>query len=110
ILRFKNIFKFCERAIEGYDVKVHSLKASVKTLSGGNIRRLIIARELSSNPILLVAVEPTEGLDFKSVALFRKKLDEIRKKGAVILFSSDFEEISRICDRVLILERGRLEE
>jgi len=110
ILRFKNILKFCERAIEGYGVKVHSLKASVKTLSGGNIRKLIIARELSSNPTVLVAVEPTEGLDFKSVALFRKKLDEIRKKGAIILFSSDFEELSRICDRVLILERGRLEE
>jgi len=110
ILRFKNIFKFCERAIEGYDVKVHSLKASVKTLSGGNIRRLIIARELSSNPILLVAVEPTEGLDFKSVAFFRKKLNEVRRRGAVILFSSDFEELSRICDRVLIMKRGRLEK
>jgi len=80
----------------------------MKNLSGGNIQKLIIGREISNGPALLVASHPTYGLDVGATEYIRRKLMERRDGGgAVLLVSEDLDEIYALCDRLAVMYRGK---
>ncbi|RLG09097.1 MAG: heme ABC transporter ATP-binding protein, partial [Thaumarchaeota archaeon] len=80
----------------------------VRILSGGNIQRLILARELWIEPKLLIAFHPTYGLDMKALTHTHKLFMELREKGsAILLVSEDLEEVMSLSDRIAVMFRGK---
>ncbi len=97
-----------KRLVKEYEVVTPSIDAPVKLLSGGNIQRVIIAREFSQEPKLIIASHPTYGLDVAATEYVRKKLLEQRRRGAAILLvSEDLEELLALSDRIAVMYRGR---
>ncbi len=93
--------------VETYQVSAPSIRVPTKNLSGGNIQKLILGREISDHPPLLVASHPTYGLDIGATEYLRQQLlDRRTKGGAVLLFSEDLEEIFELCDRIAIMYQG----
>jgi lipooligosaccharide transport system ATP-binding protein len=98
-----------EKAMEllGFIGLDHRLKATVSELSGGMMRRLILARALINDPDLLILDEPTTGLDPQSRHQVWERLEELRAKGITILLTTHYmEEASRLCDRLIIIDHG----
>jgi len=92
-----------------YRVKTTSIDAAIETLSGGNVQRAILARELSEAVDLLIVVNPCFGLDFSSAAEIRNQILEARNKGtAVLLVSEDLDEILELADRVAVMSQGHI--
>ena len=105
----KAIREHAERVVREYGVSTPSIWTPVKLLSGGNIQRVILARELSTNPRLIVAAHPTYGLDVGATEYVRKLLIEQRNKGvAILLVSEDLEEIFALSDRIAVMFGGRI--
>jgi len=95
--------------IERYRVKTASLDAPIETLSGGNVQRAILARELSGDVDVLIVANPCFGLDFASVAEIRGQIMDQRNRGAaVLLVSEDLDEILELADRVAVMSEGRI--
>ncbi len=95
--------------VERYDVRTPSIHAPVATLSGGNQQKVIIARELSGDPRLLIVAQPTRGLDVGSIEFIHHRIVEMRDAGAaVLLVSAELDEIFSLADRIGVLYRGRL--
>lgn len=95
--------------IKSYDVRVVDPKAPVKFLSGGNLQKLILAREISFNPKVIVAVHPTYGLDVSSIEMVRNYLLSARKKGtSIILISEDLDEIMELSNSISVIFNGKL--
>lgn len=94
-----------------FDVRTRSLDAPVRMLSGGNQQKVVVARALDGDPDLVVAVNPTRGLDVRAARFVHERLLEARARGAaVLLISSDLDELGALGDRVGFLSRGRLTE
>ena len=94
---------------DAYEVSAPSVDTEARLLSGGNLQRLILAREISSEPGLMVAVQPTRGLDVGAIETVHKLLLEQRAAGmAVLLISEDLDEILMIADRVAVIYEGRI--
>jgi simple sugar transport system ATP-binding protein len=95
--------------VRDFNVVHRSLWDPVLYLSGGNQQRLMVGREISANPRIIVAHEPTQGLDIASSNLVRSKLLELKRRGsAVLLVSSDVDEILGLSDRILVMFDGRI--
>ena len=95
--------------IERYKVKTASPDAPIETLSGGNVQRAVLARELSSDVDVLIVANPCFGLDFASVAEIRAQIMDQRNRGAaVLLVSEDLDEILELADRVAVMSEGRI--
>lgn len=95
--------------VEAYDVRFRSLDAPIRNLSGGNIQKFILGRELGGNPGLVIANQPTWGLDIGAVEYVHGRLRAARDRGAgVLLISEDLDEIFALADRVAVICRGRL--
>jgi len=95
--------------VERYDVRTPGIHVPVGTLSGGNQQKVIIARELSGEPRLLVVAQPTRGLDVGSIEFIHNRIVEMRDAGAaVLLVSAELDEIFTLSDRIGVLFRGRL--
>lgn len=95
--------------IEEYNIKTPGVNVPVRYLSGGNQQKLILARELNNNPKLIVAFQPTRGLDVGASEFIREKLLEKRKDGcSILLISADLEEIRMLSDRIGVIYDGRL--
>jgi simple sugar transport system ATP-binding protein len=93
------------------DVRVPDLRAPVSTLSGGNQQRLVVGRELAADPSLVVAVNPTRGLDPASAARVRARLGSARiNGGAVLLYSAELDELVEIADRIYVTYAGSVRE
>jgi simple sugar transport system ATP-binding protein len=93
--------------IEDFSVSVPSLDTPVKNLSGGNMQKLILGREITGEPELLVAAHPTYGLDVGATEYIRRELLERRRQGmAILLVSEDLEEILELSDRVAVIYEG----
>ncbi len=100
---------FTARLIEEYSIKVPSRSSNVKSMSGGNLQKILFSRELASEPKVLVAVHPTRGLDIGAVEFVRQKLLSEKKRGtAVFLISEDLEELLDLSDRVAVIFKGRI--
>ena len=92
-----------------YGVKTASLDAPISTLSGGNVQRAVLARELSGDVDVLIVANPCFGLDFASVAEIRGQIMDQRNRGAaVLLVSEDLDEILELADRVAVMSEGRI--
>ena len=98
-----------QRLIAGYRVKTPSTETPIENLSGGNVQRAILARELSGEVRVLIVANPCFGLDFASVAEIRAQLIDQRNKGAaILLISEDLDEILELSDRVAVMSEGRI--
>ncbi|HJU76153.1 MAG TPA: ATP-binding cassette domain-containing protein [Gemmatimonadaceae bacterium] len=92
-----------------YDVRATSPRASMRTLSGGNQQKLVLARELSANPSLIVAENPTRGLDLRAAGAIRERLRTARSNGAgVVFYSTDLDELASEADRIYVAYAGRV--
>jgi general nucleoside transport system ATP-binding protein len=95
--------------IEAYHVETTSPDAPIESLSGGNVQRVVLARELSGNPDVLIVANPTAGLDFAAAAETRAGIMEHRNRGAaVLLVSEDLDEVLELADRVAVMSQGRI--
>jgi simple sugar transport system ATP-binding protein len=98
-----------ERLIRMFDVRARSIAATAGTLSGGNQQKLILARELDSDPKLLLAAQPTRGLDVGAIEFVWRQILEQKAAGrAVLLISAELDEIYALSDRILTLYEGRI--
>jgi ABC-type uncharacterized transport system ATPase subunit len=98
-----------ERAISSFKIRTPSHAAPIGQLSGGNVQRAVLARELSGEVAVLIAANPCFGLDFGAVAEIRSRLVDARNAGAaVLLISADLEEIFALSDRILVMSGGKI--
>ena len=98
-----------ERLIDEYDIKTSSPATRAGTLSGGNIQKILLARELTNGAKLVVVNKPTYGLDLKTVHLVRHMLiDFAAQGGSVLLLSTDLDELIELSHLVEVISRGRL--
>lgn len=110
-LRFGAIRARAEAAIRDYDVRCQGPEASARLLSGGNIQKLILARVLDRNPRLVLANQPTRGLDIGAQTEVHRRLLAARQAGAgILLVSEDLDELLTLSDRVAVMAGGRLSE
>lgn len=101
--------KHAAKLVKQFKVKTASLDSPIASLSGGNVQRAVLARELTGAVDLLIISNPCFGLDFTAVAEIRARIMEARNRGAaVLLMSEDLDEILELADRVLVMSDGRL--
>ena len=109
VLDFKAINKKAKELIEEFDVRTPSEKTLARALSGGNQQKAIIGREVDRNPDLLIAAQPTRGLDVGAIEFIHKRLIEQRDQGkAVLLVSFELEEIMNVSDRIAVMYEGQV--
>lgn len=107
-LHRRNIQKKAEELIKEYLVKCKSYRQNVGMLSGGNIQKVIVAREFSTGPDIIIANQPTRGIDVGAAEFIRRRLLAFRDAGcAVILISADLNEIYSLSDRLGVMYKGR---
>ena len=95
--------------IASYGVKTQGEGAPIRSLSGGNVQRAVLARELSDDAELLLVSNPVFGLDFKAVAEVHARLVQARNQGAgVLLVSEDLDELLALADRIVVMSDGRI--
>ncbi|MDH2413695.1 ABC transporter ATP-binding protein [Nocardioides sp. CER19] len=98
-----------ERIVEAYDVRTPSIDTTARALSGGNQQKLIVGREMSSEPLLLIASHPTRGVDVGAQAAIWDHIKTARREGlAVLLISADLDELIGLSDTIHVMLRGRL--
>lgn len=103
------ISKFADEMISKFNVKTPSQEIQVEKLSGGNIQKLVLARELSRKPRVIVAAQPTRGLDIGATDYVHKQLLEQRNEGAAtLLISEDLDEILALSDRIAVIFEGKI--
>ncbi|MEA4846033.1 MAG: ABC transporter ATP-binding protein [Clostridiaceae bacterium] len=108
-LSYQRIKEYCRKLIKEYDIRTPSEKVLVKSLSGGNQQKLIVAREIDRDPSLCIASQPTRGLDVGAIEFVHKKLIELRDEGkAVLLVSLELDEIMDLSDRIAVIYDGRI--
>ncbi|MDN5843413.1 MAG: ABC transporter ATP-binding protein [Alcaligenaceae bacterium] len=109
ILNRKNIVEFAQHCMGEFDVRAPSAAIRIKFLSGGNQQKVVIGRELSTHPKLIIAHEPSRGLDFAATAYVRHRLVEAAEAGSgVLLISSDLDELMELSSRILVIYNGRV--
>ena len=107
VLQPEAIRQFAARLVEEYDIRCESINTQVGTLSGGNMQKLLLAREASENSALLVVEHPTQGLDIGAIEFVRKALLDKRDEGtAILLVSADLDEVLELSDRVVVMYEG----
>ncbi len=108
-LRRSPMRETARKLIEAYKVKTPGPDAAIRGLSGGNVQRAVLARELSSEGDLLIVANPCFGLDFAAVAEIRARIVQARNRGAaVLLVSEDLDEILQLSDRIVVMFDGKL--
>ena len=109
LMNFREITAACKRAIRDYEIKTPGVDTPIKSLSGGNIQKLVLARELARHPQVLIASQPTRGVDIGATEYIHHRLLDERAKGtAVLLISEDLDEILALSDRIVVMYEGRI--
>ncbi len=109
ILQRKAIRHHAEEMVDRYDVKTPDTQTPVRLLSGGNVQKVLLAREFSAGPKVIVAASPTRGLDVGAIETIRERLVAAADSGvAVLLISEDLEELMSLADRILVMYEGRI--
>lgn len=99
----------CNDLIEKFSILTPSGKLPVSSLSGGNMQKVVVAREFSSKPDVLIASQPTRGIDVGATEFIREQLVEIRNRGtAILLVSADLSEVMSVSDRIIALYEGEI--
>jgi ABC-type uncharacterized transport system ATPase subunit len=108
-LLLRVIAKWADKLIQAFQVKTPSRDTPAKNLSGGNIQKVVLARELSREPRVLVAAQPTRGVDIGATEYVHAQLLEQREKGtAILLISEDLDEVTAISDRIAVIYEGQI--
>ena len=95
--------------VKEFSIKTGEPKAEISTLSGGNMQKLLMGRELISNPEVIVAAQPTRGLDVSAVETLHELIVDQRNKGsAIMLISEDLDELFKLSDRIIVLYEGKI--
>jgi general nucleoside transport system ATP-binding protein len=106
-LRFARIRDLADRAIDKYDVRTSGCQVPAWQLSGGNVQKVVLAREFSGEPAVLIAASPTRGLDVSSIETVHSYLREAASMGVgVLLLSEDLDEILALADRIAVMYEG----
>lgn len=109
LFNMKAIHELSDRLIKDYTVLCKSGKQQVGMLSGGNIQKVVVAREFSNDPILILADQPTRGIDVGATEFIRKKLVELSRSGiAVLLVSADLAEVMELSDSLIVMHDGKI--
>lgn len=109
ILNYKEIYKKAKGLISEFDVRTPSEYTPARALSGGNQQKAIIGREVDRNPDLLIAAQPTRGLDVGAIEFIHKRLIEQRDNGkAVLLLSFELDEVMNVSDRIAVIYEGQI--
>lgn len=109
ILSFKKVYQYGKKLIEDYDVRTPNARTKARSLSGGNQQKAIIAREVDRSPDLLIAAQPTRGLDVGAIESIHKRLIKERDQGrAVLLLSFELDEIMNVSDRIAVMFDGQI--
>ncbi len=108
-LNFKHIRKHSEELVKEYTVKTPSIDTTTKNLSGGNIQKLIMARELSAEPKVLLASQPTRGVDIGAAEYIHEQIAGQRERGtASVVISEDLDEVMALSDRIAVMFEGKI--
>ncbi|MBS5988710.1 ABC transporter ATP-binding protein [Anaerococcus hydrogenalis] len=109
ILDFKKIEENANSLIEKFDIRPNDMNEKAGSLSGGNQQKVIIAREITNNPDLLIAAQPTRGLDVGAIEFIHQYLVELRNQGkAVLLVSFQLDEVMDLSDRICVIYDGKI--
>ncbi|HEU5103552.1 MAG TPA: ATP-binding cassette domain-containing protein, partial [Roseiflexaceae bacterium] len=101
--------EFANRLKDAYQIRAPSVDIQARLLSGGNLQRLILAREIAAQPKCMVAMQPTQGLDVGAIETVHKLLLEQREQGvAILLISEELEELLALSDRVAVMYEGEI--
>lgn len=105
----KNMKKNRDALLKKYDIRVADPEGTAAQLSGGNAQKIIIAREFESNPKVLIASQPTRGVDIGSIEFIHRCLLDLRRQNkAILLVSSELSEIMSLSDRIIVMYKGRI--
>jgi simple sugar transport system ATP-binding protein len=105
----KKTKSFASRLISAFKIKTPDMETNCASLSGGNIQKVILAREITRNPRVLIAVYPIRGLDLGAAENVHERLLNISAAGAaVLLISEELDELLALCDRVAVIYEGRI--
>ena len=108
-MRVGNLQRGAADLMQRFDVRAAHHKTLVGTLSGGNAQKVVIARELANSPRLLIAAQPTRGLDVGAARFVHEQMLELREQGTgILLVSADLDELLALCDRYVVLYEGRI--
>ncbi|MCS6812190.1 MAG: ABC transporter ATP-binding protein [Cyanobacteria bacterium] len=108
LLRDRSIYTHAQHAIQTFDIRAATGKLKVSQLSGGNQQKVVLARELDRNPALIIAMQPTRGLDVGATDYVHQQLLHQRDRGAAILYiSTELEDVLSISDRIAVIYRGQ---
>lgn len=109
LLNYKKIAEFAKKNIESYEIRCSGGKHPVGMLSGGNMQKVVVARECSYEPKVLIAEQPTRGVDVGAAHIIHKKIMELRDEGcAVLLVSADLSEVLKLSDVVAVMYEGEI--
>lgn len=104
-----NIYRNAEKLIDEFDIRPQNAKLQAKAMSGGNQQKMIIAREVSNDPRIMIAAQPTRGLDVGAIEYVHKALVTQRDQGkAVLLISFELDEIINVSDRIAVIFEGKI--
>jgi simple sugar transport system ATP-binding protein len=109
MIRFGAARRFAQECIQRFDVKCGGAGSEAKSLSGGNLQKFIVGREIMQEPKLLVLAQPTWGVDVGAASFIRRQLLDLRNSGtAVLVISEELDELFEICDRLVVIAKGSL--
>jgi simple sugar transport system ATP-binding protein len=107
VLLRKELRRYATRLVKKYQVVAASVETRMGTMSGGNMQKIVVAREFSTDPVLLVAAQPTRGVDVGAIEFIHKELLRMRDEGkGILLISMELEEILALADRILVMYEG----
>ncbi len=107
LMNAARIRRFSDNLIAAYDIKTAGREAVTKSLSGGNLQKVMLARELAGRPAVVVAAQPTRGLDVGAMEYIHQRILQERDRGAgILLISEDLDEIFNLSDRIVVLYEG----
>jgi len=109
LMKSGRINRFSDELIAAYDIKTAGREAVTKSLSGGNLQKVMLARELAGRPAAIVAAQPTRGLDVGAMEYIHQRILQERGRGAgILLISEDLDEVFNLSDRIVVLYEGAL--
>jgi simple sugar transport system ATP-binding protein len=109
VLRIKAILDWAKRLINEFDIRTPSMTTPARNLSGGNQQKIIVAREMASDPKVLLASQPTRGVDIGAIEFIHRRLVAERDEGAAILLvSAELEEVRSLSDRIAVMYEGKI--
>lgn len=109
IISEKEKKKYASSLIEKFDIRPNDYNIKTGNLSGGNAQKVIVAREVSLNSKVLIASQPTRGVDIGAIESIRNILQDVKKKGlGVLLVSADLDEVISLSDRIIVMHEGRI--